>query len=45
MSVSPVCPRCGEVLVVRPQSTAEGWCHLHAAVTPLHHTHRAGLGW
>jgi hypothetical protein len=38
MSVSPVCPRCGEVLVVRPGSTAEGWCHLHATVTPLHHT-------
>jgi hypothetical protein len=38
MRVSPVCPRCGEVLVVKPGSTAEGWCHLHAAVTPLHHT-------
>lgn len=37
MSVSPVCPRCGEVLVVRPGS-GEAWCHLHAAVTPLHHT-------
>jgi hypothetical protein len=37
MSVSPVCPRCGEVLQVRPGST-EGWCHVHAAVTPLHHT-------
>jgi hypothetical protein len=38
MSVSPVCPRCGEPLVIRPGATAEGWCHLHAAVTPLHHT-------
>jgi hypothetical protein len=38
MSVSPVCPRCGEALVVKPGSTALGWCHLHAAVTPLHHT-------
>jgi hypothetical protein len=38
MSVSPVCPRCGEVLQVRPGSTGEGWCHVHAAVTPLHHT-------
>jgi hypothetical protein len=38
MSVSPVCPRCGEPLVVKPGSTAEGWCHVHAAVTPLHHT-------
>jgi hypothetical protein len=38
MSVTPVCPRCGEALVVKPGSTAEGWCHLHAAVTPLHHT-------
>jgi hypothetical protein len=38
MSVSPVCPRCGEPLVVRPGATAEAWCHLHAAVTPLHHT-------
>ena len=36
MSSSPVCPRCGEALVVRPGS-AEGWCHRHAAVTPLHH--------
>ena len=38
MSVSPVCPRCGEPLVVRPGSTAQAWCHLHGAVTPLHHT-------
>jgi hypothetical protein len=38
MRVSPVCPRCGEALTVRPGSTGEGWCHLHAAVTPLHHT-------
>ncbi len=38
MSVSAVCPRCGEVLVVRPEAPGEGWCHLHAAVTPLHHT-------
>ncbi|MGY1857916.1 DUF6758 family protein [Modestobacter sp. SYSU DS0290] len=38
MSVSPVCPRCGETLMVKPGSTAEGWCHLHGAVTPLHHT-------
>ena len=38
MSVSPVCPRCGEALTVRPGETAEAWCHLHAAVTPLHHT-------
>jgi hypothetical protein len=38
MSVSPVCPRCGETLVVRPGSTAQAWCHLHGAVTPLHHT-------
>src|SRR3954467_10259175 len=37
MSVSPVCPRCGGALVVKPGSTALGWCHLHAAVTPLHH--------
>lgn len=37
MSISPVCPRCGAVLVVRPGS-GEAWCHLHAAVTPLHHT-------
>src|SRR3954453_15285717 len=38
MSVAPVCPRCGEELVVRPGSTAQAWCHLHGAVTPLHHT-------
>lgn len=38
MSVSPVCPRCGEDLVVRPEFPHEGWCHLHASVTPLHHT-------
>jgi hypothetical protein len=38
MSVSPVCPRCGEALVVKPGQTAEGWCHRHALVTPLHHT-------
>jgi hypothetical protein len=38
MSVSPVCPRCGEVLIVRREAPAEGWCRLHAAVTPLHHT-------
>src|SRR4051794_41255130 len=38
MSVAPVCPRCGEQLVVRPGSTAQAWCHLHGAVTPLHHT-------
>src|SRR3954466_8860669 len=38
MSVSPVCPRCGEPLVVRPGSTAQAWCHVHGAVTPLHHT-------
>jgi len=38
MSVSPVCPRCGEVLTLQRGVTAEGWCHLHAAVTPLHHT-------
>src|SRR5919202_3499457 len=38
MSASPVCPRCGEPLVVKPGSTAQGWCHLHAAVTPLPHT-------
>lgn len=37
MSVAPVCPRCGEPLAVRP-GAAEAWCHLHAAVTPLHHT-------
>jgi hypothetical protein len=38
MSTSPVCPRCGEQLVVRPGSTALAWCHLHGQVTPLHHT-------
>ena len=38
MSVSPVCPRCGEQLVVRPGSSAQAWCHVHGAVTPLHHT-------
>jgi hypothetical protein len=38
MSVSPICPRCGEELVVRPGSTAQAWCHLHGAVTPLHWT-------
>src|SRR5215210_2467201 len=38
MSGTPVCPRCGEELVVRPGSTAQAWCHLHGAVTPLHHT-------
>ena len=37
MSVSPVCPRCGEQLVVRPGSAAQAWCHVHGAVTPLHH--------
>ena len=37
MSVSPVCPRCGEELVVRPGSAAQAWCHVHGAVTPLHH--------
>ena len=37
MSVSPVCPRCGQQVVVRPGSTAQAWCHLHGAVTPLHH--------
>src|SRR5918911_954554 len=40
MSVSPVCPRCGEELVVRPGSSAQAWCHVHGAVTPLHHTVR-----
>src|ERR1700709_928423 len=38
MRVSPVCPRCGEPLVVRPGSAAQAWCHVHGAVTPLHHT-------
>jgi hypothetical protein len=38
MSVSPVCPRCGEPLAVRPGDGAEGWCPQHALVTPLHHT-------
>ncbi|HJX42478.1 MAG TPA: DUF6758 family protein, partial [Geodermatophilus sp.] len=38
MSASPVCPRCGEPLVVRPGDSAVAWCHLHGAVTPLHHT-------
>src|SRR3569623_1496808 len=38
MSVSAVCPRCGEQLVVRPGHTAQAWCHTHGAVTPLHHT-------
>ena len=38
MSASPVCPRCGESLVVRPGSTAQAWCHTHGAVTPLHWT-------
>ncbi|MEI4278160.1 MAG: hypothetical protein F2825_07565 [Actinobacteria bacterium] len=37
MNVGPVCPRCGEDLVARPGSD-EAWCHLHGAVTPLHHT-------
>src|SRR4029450_10021879 len=23
---------------VRPGSTAQAWCHVHGAVTPLHHT-------
>src|SRR5829696_6326787 len=38
MSVAPVCPRCGEQLVVRRGSADHAWCHLHGAVTPLHHT-------
>src|SRR3954452_20371992 len=38
MSIAPVCPRCGEQLVVRHGSIAQAWCHLHGAVTPLHHT-------
>jgi hypothetical protein len=38
MSLSLVCPRCGEQLVVRPGSTAQAWCHVHGAVTPLHYT-------
>src|SRR3954447_16231511 len=38
MNVSPVCPRCGEPLAVRPGSAGRAVCHLHGAVTPLHHT-------
>ena len=38
MSVSPVCPRCGEPLAVRPGLEADAWCHVHGLVTPLHHT-------
>ena len=38
MSASPICPRCGEPLVVRPGSTAQAWCPTHAAVSPLHYT-------
>src|SRR6476660_8855735 len=38
MSLAPVCPRCGEQLVVRRGSAAHAWCHVHGAVTPLHHT-------
>ena len=38
MSASPICPRCGEPLVVRPGSTAQAWCHTHGAVSPLHYT-------
>src|SRR6478609_3148564 len=30
---APVCPRCGEVLVVRPGADGQAWCHLHGAVT------------
>src|SRR5918912_1142336 len=38
MSASPVCPRCGERLVVRPGATAQAWCPVHGAVSPLHYT-------
>jgi hypothetical protein len=38
MSASPICPRCGEPLVVRPGSTAQAWCHTHGAISPLHYT-------
>jgi hypothetical protein len=38
MSVAPVCPRCGEQLVVRSSSPAQAWCHVHGAVSPLHYT-------
>src|SRR4029450_13113721 len=38
MSVSPVCPRCGEQLVVRPGSAAQARCHRPGAGTPLHYT-------
>src|ERR1700709_696168 len=38
MSVSPVCPRCGEALTVAPGGPAGGGCSVRAGVTPLHHT-------
>ena len=38
MSASPVCPRCGGALTVRPATTGAGWCPAHALVTPLHST-------
>src|SRR5919106_350334 len=38
MTATTVCPRCGERVVVRPGNSAQAWCHVHGAVTPLHHT-------
>ena len=38
MSATTVCPRCGQRVVVRPGNSAQAWCHVHGAVTPLHHT-------
>src|ERR687889_2026605 len=38
MTATTVCPRCGERLVVRPGHSGQAWCHVHGAVTPLHHT-------
>ena len=34
MSVSPVCPRCGEELVVRPGSAAQAWHDAIGSETP-----------
>src|SRR4028118_868844 len=38
MTATTVCPRCGQRVVVRPGTSAQAWCHVHGAVTPLHHT-------
>src|SRR3712207_4047327 len=38
MTATTVCPRCGQRVVVRPGNSAQAWCHVHGAVTPLHHT-------